>query len=113
MVFEQYQEEINALDVALKTKLIKEEEYLKLRDALNKEQTQREVLRYATAANGIGDIFSNLGELMEEGSEEQKAMQIMGATINMLAGITAAIAGTFTTHSGVWDIALVTHLKII
>lgn len=103
---EQYQEEINALDVALKTKLIKEEEYLKLRDALNKEQTQREVLRYATAANGIGDIFSNLGELMEEGSEEQKAMQIMGATINMLAGITAAIAGTFTTHSGVWDIAL-------
>lgn len=44
--------------------------------------------------------------MMEEGSEEQKALQIMGATINMLAGITAAVAGAFTTHSGPWDIAL-------
>ena len=43
---------------------------------------------------------------MEEGSKEQKAMQIMGATINMLGGITAAIAGAFTTHTGPWDIAL-------
>ena len=30
----------------------------------------------------------------------------MGATINMLGGITAAIAGAFTTHTGPWDIAL-------
>lgn len=103
---EQYKMELNALDVALKTKLIKEEEYYKLRDALNKEQTQREIMRYSTAAGYIGDIFSNLGELMEEGSEEQKAFQIMGATVNMLGGITAAIAGAFTTHSGPWDIAL-------
>lgn len=103
---EQYQQEINALDLALQTKLIKEEEYLKLRDALNAEQTQKEVLRYTTAANSIADIFNNLGGLMEEGSEEQKAIQIMGATINMLSGIVAAIAGTFTTHTGVWDIAL-------
>lgn len=43
---------------------------------------------------------------MEEGSEEQKAMQIMGATINMLAGIATAIAGAYTTHTGPWDIAL-------
>lgn len=103
---EQYQQEINALEVALNTKLIKEEEYLKLRDALNKEQTQREIQRYSIAASGIGQIFTNLGEFMEEGSEEQKAMQIMGATINMLGGITAAIAGAFTTHTGPWDIAL-------
>lgn len=103
---EQYQQEIDALDVALNTKLIKEEEYLKLRDALNREQTQREVMRYSTAAASIGDIFNSLGDLMEEGSKEQKALQIMGATINMLGGITAAIAGAFTTHSGPWDIAL-------
>lgn len=103
---EQYQMEVQALETALKTKLIKEEEYLKLRDALNKEQTQREMMRYASAAASIGDIFSNLGELMEEGSEEQKAFQIMGATVNMLGGITAAISGAFTTHSGPWDIAL-------
>ena len=103
---EQYQQEINALEVALNTKLIKEEEYLKLRDALNKEQTEREIQRYSIAASGIGQIFTNLGEFMEEGSKEQKAMQIMGATINMLGGITAAIAGAFTTHTGPWDIAL-------
>ena len=103
---EQYQQEINALEVALNTKLIKEEEYLKLRDALNKEQTQRELQRYSIAASGIGQIFTNLGEFMEEGSKEQKAVQIMGATINMLGGITAAIAGAFTTHTGPWDIAL-------
>lgn len=103
---EQYQQEINALDLALKTKLIKEEEYLKLRDALNAEQTQNEINRYSIAANAIGNIFSSIGDMLEEGSEEQKAMQIMGATINMLAGITAAIAGAFTTHSGPWDIAL-------
>lgn len=103
---EQYQQEIDALDVALKTKLIKEEEYNRLRDTLNKEQTQREILRYTTAANSIGDIFSNLGDLMEEGSEEQKAFQIMGATVNMISGIVAAISGTFTTHTGFWDIVL-------
>ena len=103
---EQYQQEIDALDVALKTKLIKEEEYLKLKDALEKEQTQNEILRYSTAAKSIGDIFSNLGDLMEEGSEEQKAFQIMGATVSMIAGIVEAISGTFTTHTGVWDIAI-------
>jgi len=103
---EQYQQEIDALDVALKTKLIKEEEYLKLRDALNKEQTQNEINRYAVAANAIGGIFNSIGEMMEEGSEEQKAFQIMGATVNMLAGIATAIAGAYTTHTGPWDIAL-------
>lgn len=103
---DQYKQEIDALDLALKTKLIKEEEYLKLRDALNKEQTQNEVERYSVAANAIGGIFNSISEMMEEGSEEQKAFQIMGATINMLAGIATALAGAFTTKSGPWDIAL-------
>ena len=114
---EQYQQEINALELWKNVELNKfkdnEEkkyeilqEYYKLRDALNKEQTQREIQRYALAANSIGAIFTSLGETLEEGTEEQKALQIMGATINMLGGITAAIAGAFTTHSGPWDIAL-------
>lgn len=103
---EQYQEEIHALELALKTKLIKEEEYLNLRDALNREHTQIEILRYAAAATAIGDIFSGIGDMMEESSKEQKAFQIMGATVNMLAGIATALAGAFTTKSGPWDIAI-------
>lgn len=103
---EQYQQEMDALNISLNAKLISEEEYYKLRDALNKEYTQREIQRYSLAANSIGSIFSSLSEFMEEGSKEQKAMQIMGATLNMLGGITSAIAGAFTTHTGPWDIAL-------
>ena len=103
---EQYKQEIEALELALKTKLIKEEEYLKLRDALNKEHTQIEVTRYAVAAKSISDIFNSIGDMMQESSKEQKSFQIMGATINMLAGIATALAGAFTTKSGPWDIAL-------
>lgn len=70
------------------------------------DAANREVDKWMTAAGAIGNIFNSLGDLMEEGSEEQKAFQIMGATINMLAGITAAMSGLFTTKSGPWDIAL-------
>ena len=70
------------------------------------DAANREVDKWLTAAGAIGNIFNSLGDLMEEGSEEQKAFQIMGATINMLAGITAAVSGLFTTKSGPWDIAL-------
>lgn len=70
------------------------------------DAANREVDKWMTAAGAIGNIFNSLGDLMEEGSEEQKAFQIMGATINMLAGITAAMSGLFTTKTGPWDIAL-------
>ena len=103
---ERYAQEQRALEWALENKKISIEEYNKYVDALNKEQTQREIQRYATAAGAIGDIFSSLGDMMEEGSEEQKAFQIMGATVNMLGGIATAISGAYTTHSGPWDIAL-------
>ena len=42
----------------------------------------------------------------KEGFERSKNLQIGAATINMLAGITAALSGLFTTKSGPWDIAL-------
>ena len=43
---------------------------------------------------------------MEEGSEEAKALQTMAAVINMISGIVAAMSGVFTTHSGIWDVAI-------
>lgn len=103
---EQYDREQTALQEALDKKLIALEEFYELSDKLNKESISREMQRYSTLGYAVGDIFSNIGELCEEGSEEQKAFQVMGATINMLAGITAAISGAFTTKSGPWDIAL-------
>lgn len=50
------------------------------------------------------------GKKSQKDAEKQfkviKGMRIAEATINMLAGITTAIAGAFTTKSGPWDIAL-------
>lgn len=75
-------------------------------------------------ANSIGDLMNAVadyymdsierqkeadGEYNEESKkkfEQMKAMQIAIATIDMLAGITAAVSGLFTTKSGPWDIAL-------
>lgn len=42
----------------------------------------------------------------KEGFEKQKKYQIAAATMSMLAGVTAALSGLFTTKSGPWDIAL-------
>ena len=114
---ERYAQEFSALESWKKMELTKfkdneqkkyeiMQEYARLRSALEKEQVQLTMQRYSIAASSIGQIFNGLGDLMAEGSEEQKAFQIMGATVNMLGGITAAISGAFTTHSGPWDIAL-------
>lgn len=46
------------------------------------------------------------GEITEKEAKKIKGMQIAVATMNMLAGITAAISGAFTTKTGPWDIAL-------
>ena len=107
---EQYQQEVSALQTALDTKLISQQEYNKLSEALSKEHLDKqkqiatnEIMAWTSVASTIGGVFTSLADLMEENSEEAKAVQIMGATINMLAGITAAIAGTYTTHTGWWD----------
>ena len=67
----------------------------------------------AVAAAGMSAISSLMNGLAseqdatnKEGFEKQKKLQIAGATMSMLAGITAAIGGLFTTKSGPWDIAL-------
>lgn len=109
-----FDEELHYLELALNTKLITEEEYLKLRTELYK-RNQREVANYALATVSAGfdvmyELFNGLGELQDtslrEGFETNKKYQIAAATMSMLSGITAAIAGLFTTKSGPWDIAL-------
>lgn len=46
------------------------------------------------------------GEISEQEAKRIKGMQYATATINMLAGITAALSGCFTTKTGPWDIVL-------
>lgn len=117
---EEIQRNIDALKKELEIENLGAEQKLQLMNELAQEEirlnelvdqhhanrVQRELGRYSTLGYSVGEIFTNLGSLMEEGSEEAKALQIMGATINMLAGITAAVSGAFTTHSGPWDIAI-------
>lgn len=61
---------------------------------------------YSELAGHIGNIIGSIGDMMEEGSNEQKAMAIAATTIQTLVGIATAISGAFTTKSGPWDIAL-------
>lgn len=66
----------------------------------------------AMALNGVGTMLNALSNEQdastEEGFEKMKKLQIAATTINMLAGITAALSGLFTTKTGPWDIALAT-----
>lgn len=64
----------------------------------------------AMALNGVGTMLNALSNEQdastEEGFEKMKKLQIAATTINMLAGITAALSGLFTTKTGPWDIVL-------
>lgn len=57
-------------------------------------------------ASYTGDILNSIGDMMEEGTAQQKALAIAATTIQTLVGIATAISGAFTTKSGPWDIAL-------
>lgn len=46
------------------------------------------------------------GEITEKEAKRIKGLQIAIATMNMLQGITSALSGVFTTHTGPWDIAM-------
>ena len=78
------------------------EEGLKKEQALNKLRYQS----YRTMALTVGDILGNMSDMMADGTEEQKGLAIAATTINMLVGIQEALSGVWTTHSGIWDIAL-------
>ena len=64
----------------------------------------------ASVTQGILEItqaaYEKDGEISEKEAKKIKGLQIAIATMNMLAGITAALSGAFTTKSGPWDIAL-------
>jgi len=59
------------------------------------------------AVSGVlGDLASSQDTTSREGFETAKKLNIASATMSMLSGITSIIAGTYTTHTGPWDIAL-------
>lgn len=60
----------------------------------------------SSASAIIGALQEGIDTTTKEGFEKNKKMQIANATIQMLVGITSALAGAFTTKSGPWDIAL-------
>lgn len=64
----------------------------------------------AMALNGVGTMLNALSNEQDastkEGFEKMKKLQIAATTINMLAGITAALSGLFTTKTGPWDFIL-------
>lgn len=58
-----------------------------------KEQVALRMTTAATYMNSMANLMNNLSDLAEEGSEEQKALQIMGVTLSTLSGIVSAISG--------------------
>lgn len=83
-----------------KTKKQKEEAQNRKDIEIAEFQTKMKFAQYT------GDILSSIGDMMEEGTAQQKGMAIAAATIQTLAGIATAISGAFTTKSGPWDIAI-------
>lgn len=83
-----------------KTRIVEEEEEKQL------EIRKQSIKNYSTLAGAIGDIIGSIGDMMEEGTEEQKGLAIASTTIQTLVGVATALAGAFTTKSGPWDIAL-------
>lgn len=98
------------LELSLQARLISQEEYTEAVKRLRKEEVQYTLQNTATAAAGIADILNSIADAQDEnnkeGFERSKKLQTSAAVINMLSGVTAAIAGLFTTKTGPWDIAL-------
>lgn len=99
-----------ALKESLQLKLISQQEYNDALKRLHKEQAQYEINNTLSIANDVANILNSVADTQDtnnrEGFEKAKKLQISAATIQMLTGITAAISGAFTTHTGVWDIIL-------
>lgn len=54
------------------------------------EAAQNAKTAWQSASSSVASILGSIGDLMEEGSEEQKALRIMETTINTLSGAIAA-----------------------
>ena len=129
MMFEQYksQFQLNAEELFILEEW-KQAELAKIRDKYREEEQVKEWIflqnmkedtkalitnttQAASAAmSGASQILSalaaNQDQTNKEGFEKAKKMQIASATMNMLAGITAALSGLFTTKTGPWDLVL-------
>ena len=103
---EQYAEEQRALEVALNTKLISEQEYYRLSESLAKEHNDnqkalavQEAQVWMSALGNLGSVFSSMADMIdtstEEGEEKYKALMYTSTIVSMLAGIGGAIASAF------------------
>lgn len=103
---EQYQEELNALQVALDSKLIAQTEYNRLSERLNKEHLERqrtiavqESMVWISALDNLSNIFSSIADTIdtgtEEGEEQYKALMYTSTVVSTLAGVGGAIASAF------------------
>lgn len=103
---EQYAEEQRALEVALNTKLISEQEYYRLSEALAQEHNNnqkalavQEAQVWMSALGNLGSVFSSMADMIdtstEEGEEKYKTLMYTSTIVSMLAGIGGAIASAF------------------
>lgn len=103
---EQYAEEQRALEVALNTKLISEQEYYRLSESLAKEHNNnqkalavQEAQVWMSALGNLGSVFSSMADMIdtstEEGEEKYKALMYTSTIVSMLAGIGGAISSAF------------------
>lgn len=101
---ERYAEEQRLLEVALNTKLITQEEYYKLSEALAKENAEREkqiqvqkIQAYVDIASNIAGALASIGDMMDDSNKEQfetaKAFNISAAVIGTIAGAIGAYTG--------------------
>ena len=91
-------------------KILEDEERTKERRKQIINEVSQALSAAGSVAQGILEITQAAAEkdkkITEQEAKRIKGMQIAVATMNMLAGITAALSGAFTTKTGPWDIAL-------
>lgn len=113
-LYEQSKIDYETYQLAL-TDIQKQQAAIRDAEAEAEAEKQRQLIANSMAVVQSGsafitDLLNNIADAQDtnnkEGFEKSKKLQIASATINMLTGITAAIAGLYTTKSGPWDIAL-------
>lgn len=117
----QLEQEIADQTVAIKRAQYDEEERLRQENIKKEEDAAQKRVditnKVAESLSAAGSVTQGIleitqaaaekdGEITEQEAKKIKGLQIAIATMNMLAGITAALSGAFTTKSGPWDIAL-------
>ena len=90
--------ELEAQLIAIDTELYAKKQQLRAQNAELDKKYQKESAKVALqqanqVLGSVGSMFDALAGLYEDGSKEQKKMQIAGAVMNGLAGVANAIAG--------------------